>query len=312
MTNHPNSPGLFPNLVSLLIFVFIIGGVFFGFIKFYPKLAVQFYQEYTGEQIAIEDPTTDPGVPTPPDISTELAPFVRGVLSGIKTAQVASRREGGALDVNKTQGYLHGLRTALITSRNWYDLDRQLFRSQGLPLGVQVAVNSSKSVQERNTLEYQIKLIAKIEQALGVNLEDLLDSTSDRERALTNYLDGLNVLAEESRVEVGNMTRIITEYQAIMDQNLAISQQASGAFVTDTDNFITDNLDANFNQFLEARRMADEARIRVTSTQRILSRLQPLSNRLPDVIQAIEANFDALAAGIKVSPQQGVNLPLFQ
>ncbi|MDF2378693.1 MAG: hypothetical protein P1V18_00520 [Candidatus Gracilibacteria bacterium] len=292
----------------MIFFLFILGGVFFGVVKFYPQLAMHYYEEFTNEEMTTNTPST----PAVADVPTELAPFVRGVLSGIKTAQLASRRESGALDVNKTQGYLQGMRTALITSRNWYDLDRQLFRAQGLPLGIRVAVETSKPVQERSTLEYQIKLIDTIQKALSVNLEDLLDGNTDRARALTSYLNGLKNLSEESRVEIENMTRIVAEYQAVVDQNLALSTQASGAFVTDTDNFITDNLDANFSQFLEARQRADEARIRVTSTQRILSRLQPLSSRLPDVISAIEANYDALASGIKVSPQQGVNLPIFQ
>jgi len=320
--------GFFPNLLSVLLFAAIMVGMFFGFTKFYPELAIRYVRQDMNQRESREsgvwsresgDRSLESGggrmegsSSDGTKVEEQIAPFVRGIIVGVQTAQLVSMRESSPLNISQVRGWLNGLRTAILTSRSWYNLDRQLFRSRGLIIGVQAAIDTSKPTLERATLEYQVKLIQRIQVALETNLDDLLANTSDRRVALTDFLSQLNRLAEEAAVEVSNMQRVVDEYQALMDQQLAEAAQFSDAFTEETSSFLTENIDSNISQFLSARRAADEARVRVSSTRQVLARLSPLAARLPVVIQAIQANFEALAAGIRVSPTSEVNLPLFQ
>lgn len=292
--------GFFPNFASLLIFVLIMAGMFFGFTKVYPELALEYLKN--------RDP--DPPVST---TAEDIAPFVRGIISGVQTANLSSIRESGPLNINELKGYQHGVRTALLSSKNWYNLDRQLFRVRGIELGMLNGLQTSRVNQQRATLGFQVKLIQQIQTALNVNLEELLDENDDsREQVLQNYVANLKKLSNEANLEVENMTRIVDEYQAAFETANQTSEQFSDSFVSETSEFVTDNIDANLNQYLEARKDAETAQVRIKSTSEILNRLAPLAQRLPQVISAIEANQEALSAGIKITPTPGVNLPLIE
>ncbi|MDP2691019.1 MAG: hypothetical protein Q8O95_01275 [bacterium] len=297
MSSPRPHPGFFPNLISVLIFCGIMIGMFFGLTRFYPQLAMRYVQQ-NGDTTFVVD----------------RSPLVRGIVSGVETAQISSRVDAGEpLNINQISGYRQGILASGITSKNWYNLDRQLFRVQGLELGVINAIQTSKTEQERATLSYQVKLIQQIQTALGVNLEDLLQSNPDnRRQALQNYLTNLRQLAQEGGVEIENMQRIIDEAQTEYQLNVDTAEQFSGAFTSETDNFQTGNIDTNLNLYLDARKKAEESRVVINSTQEILNRLTPLVQRANQIIPAIEANFEALEAGIKVTPTPGVNLPVFE
>lgn len=297
---HHQPAGFFPHLLSVVVFAAIMVGMFFVFTSLYPQL-VQRLQS--------------PPVVTPvSNTSEDLAPFVRGIISGIKVANLfVGQLETQPIDITLVKGYQQGIKTALLASKDWYDLDRQLFRSRGIALGVQAAADTSKPTLERATLEYQVKLIQQLQNALATNLEDLLGAnSSNRRQVLQNYLDGLKKLLSEATVELANMERVIQESQAQLEQNTQTAQQYSENFTTDTTEFRTENIDRNLDLFVQSQKLADEARVVVNSTGQIYNRLKPLADRMPVVIAAIEANFEALAAGIKVAPVQGVNLPIIQ
>lgn len=290
--------GFFPNLISVVVFVVIMAGMFFGFTRYYPELAQRYYERIN---------TTPPPNTTVQDIAV----FVRGTVSGVKTAEIVSKRQTAALDISSISGYKSGITTALLTSKNWYNLDRQLFRVRGIEIGMITALQMSKTTQARATLSYQVKLIQQLQTALSTNLEDLLQSNNEsRERVLSNYLENLKTLSREANIEVENMTRTVEEAQGLYEQAISTSEQFSDSFVSDTSEFITDTIDTNLDLYLQARKQAEEQRVRVQSTGEILARLRPLAARVPQIIEAIEANFEALASGIKITPTPGVNLPL--
>lgn len=295
--------GFFPNLFSLAIFLSIMVGLFFTLTTVYPRFVVeQFLKQKGAELTALQSP------------SDALAPFVRGILSGIAGATKTAVPEQKSLNLAAIHGFGSGIQSAILTSKNWYDLDRQLFKSKALSEGMLAAYFTSKTVQERSTLSYQVKLIGKIQQALAVDLKELLDrSAGNRSAVLTNYLQGQKDLASEARIEIANMERVVNEAQAIVDLETATAATvgdtiAGGATAQDAQGVLDQNLD----QYLSSRKRADEARVRANTTGQFLNQLRQLSDQLNRVIQAVEANFDALASGIKISPQQGVNLPIFK
>lgn len=294
---QPSHPGFFPNLFSVLMFAIIMVGMFLGFTRVYPQLVKQWRQ-----------PAITASTNTIPE---QIAPFVRGIISGVKTGAISSQRDNTPLNISLVKGYRQGVKTALLTSYDWYNLDRQLFHSRGIAIGVGIAIDTSKSTADRGTLAYEVKLIQQIQAALDTDIEALLSSNPDsRKRVITNYLEGLKKLSSEATNEIINMQRVIDEAQGIVDENTSLSQQFSDNFSSDTAQFQTENIDVNLDQFVKARQKAEEARVRVTSTTQILKQLSPLSSRLITVIGAVEANQEALAAGIKVAPVKGVNLPI--
>lgn len=275
-------------------------GMFFGFTRLYPQWVTTFRKE-----IVLPQPQVS--------FSEELAPFVRGILSGIESATVSSIRITEPLQINMVSGYKNGIKSALLASKNWYNLDRQLFRVRGIAAGVMTSLDTSKTTIERATLAYQIKLIQQIQAALATNLEELLSSNQENRRSvLEDYVSGLKKLASEGAIEVENMQRSIDEATLEFGRSNDLAKQFSENFTAETKEFVTENIDLNLEQFLKAQKKAEESRVAITSTSQIFKRLKPFADRLPTVISAIEANFEALAAGIKVAPTKGVNLPIIK
>lgn len=291
-------PGFFPHFLSLVLFLVILVGVFFSFTRLYPLIIS-----------SLKSPSIQPQKTTTED----LAPFIRGILSGQKTSSLASSYENKPLSINRIEGYQHGIAAALLASRNWYDLDRQLFRIEGIELGFQVALDSSKDFLERSTLAYQITLLQKIEAALQVNLEEMLSlNQENRRRVLENYFQGLQNLHSEALIESSNLERVIAEANSELQAAEESAIQHGDTFLSDTKNFVTENIDQNLGLLLEARKNADEARVRILGPSQVFARLTPLIKRLDLLITAIQANFEALATGIKVAPTPGVNLPIYK
>ena len=298
----PQSPGFFPNMVSVVIFAVIMMGMFFGATRFYPELAQRYFLEKNGQN----------GQQTVEKKAESIAPFVRGTMVGIKTAQLSSVRSTEPININQIEGYQKGIKTAVLTSKNWYNLDRQLFRVQGMPLGVNLALATSKTTQARSTLEYQIKLTQQLQAALSTDLDDLLSANADsRQKTLDNYLNGLKKMASEAEVEVNNMERILTEAQAAIKANEDIASQYSESFNVSTE-FDVGSVDRNMGAYLEARKKIEESKVRGKTINDVYKQLKPLSERSKTVISAIQNNYEALATGIKVSPTQGVNLPIIK
>ena len=135
-----HSIGFFPNMISLGVFVLIMVGLFVGVTRFYPELALRYYDKFQ----------PDPG-PSVDQIAAEIAPFVRGSISGVEAANNASIRQQGPINISALNGYQAGIRTALLASNNWYNIDRQLFRIRGIEYGVQNALQLSTTTSGAET-----------------------------------------------------------------------------------------------------------------------------------------------------------------
>jgi hypothetical protein len=294
---NQQNPGFFPNLFSVGVFTFILAGMFLGFTSLYPQLI---------ERYQLAEPTVTSPVQTP---SEELAPFVRGITSGIAASQMASTKSNQPLNVSQLRGFESGIKSALIASKNWFNLDQQLFRVRGIALGVASAEESSKTERQRGTQAYQIRLIQQISAALSVNLEELLASNPDtREAVLRNYLNNLKQLAGEAAIEIASMQRIIAEATTEAETQTGIAQQYDEDFLYNLEPTDDQGLEA----YLRARNQIDQSSITIRSTGQLLNQLGPLNIRLNQLITAIEANFQALSTGTRVAPIPGVNLPIFQ
>lgn len=289
MTHSHQNPGFFPNLVSVVFFIAIMVGLFFAFTTVYPSYIARFQAE--------KEPSPNS------DVSTDIAPFVRGILSGQNSARIMAKVSSEPLNALNLIGFQHGIEAALITAKDWYDLDRQLFKIRGISTGVSVALQESKAVSGRSTLEYQIKLTDDIQTALSVNLDDVLSANPEkRQQVLEEHLKSLKRLSFEAQIELGNTQRVIDEMTAIIEENTALSDQFGE----------NGSIQKNLKPFLEARTKVEEAKIRLNTTGQVLKKLQALSNSLTQLITGIENNSEALSKGVKIAPVPGANLPLFK
>jgi len=297
MSSSPNPSGFFPNLLSVGVFLFIMGGLFMGFTRIYPDLMQKYLNDHP------------PQVSQGPSTSEEIAPFVRGIISGYTASRITSIRRNDPLNVTQIKGFQDGIKTALLASKNWYNIDRQLFSTRGIALGVTAAVESSKTERQRGTPAYQVRLTQQIEAALSINLEELLSANSDRrEQVLRDYLNNLKKLAGEAAIEVANLQRVIEEATTVAQTQTGIAEEYDESFIYN----LEPGDDKNIETYLRARNQLDQASVTIRSAGQTLNRLGPLNIRLNQLITAIEANFQALAGGIRVAPSQGVNLPIFQ
>src|SRR5690606_34415497 len=120
--------------------------------------------------------------------------------------------------------------------------------------------------------------------------------------------NNLKQLAGEAAIEIANLQRVIAEATAQVETQTGIAQQYDEDFLYNLEP--TD--DRSIEAYLRSRNQIDQSTITIRSSGQLLNQLGPLHNRLNQVITSIEANFQALAAGIRVAPTQGVNLPIFQ
>lgn len=284
--DHPH-PGFFPNLISVFFFIAIMAGLFFGFTKLYPVYIDRFQTAQREKQK--ESP-----------VSKEIAPFVRGILAGKDTSIDTANASDEAFDRGNIKGYELGITGALFTGKDWFDLDRQLFRIKGIADGTSAGLDMAKSFPERSTFQYQLRLTEEIQLAINTNLEDLLGANaSNRENVLSNFLSGLKKLNAEASVEIINLERRTQESRIVMEENTALSEQYKDDLQT-------------LEPYLEARKKAEEARIGVSRTGKVLSRLRSLQTALNRLIQGIENNYEALSKGVKVTPIKGLSLPILK
>src|SRR5690606_13001424 len=137
----------------------------------------------------------------------------------------------------------------------------------------------------------------QISAALSVNIDELLTSNSDnREAVLRNYLNNLKQLAGEAAIEIANLQRVIAEATAQVETQTGIAQQYDEDFLYNLEP--TD--DRSIEAYLRSRNQIDQSTITIRSSGQLLNQLGPLNNRLNQLITSIEANFQALAAGIRV------------
>lgn len=285
------SPGFFPNLLSVVVFAFIMIGMFFGFTRLYPLLVQDLFDRNRDDTPIVQQ-----------DPSLELAPFVRGILAGVETASEVMTPSNDALDISKVKGFQHGVKTSLIASQNWYDLDRQLFRVAGMPLGVKASVEISKSGTNRYSSAFQLDLIQRLQTAVSVNIDELLSLNSDsREATLQDYLRNLKKLRELASEEGKQLQNLITE----ADTDIAESREIANSFEGGPNT-------AQIEQYLQAVDRFERARINKTRYQEILNQIIPPFQQVERRISAIEANFEALSKGVKVNPTDGGQVPIFQ
>lgn len=297
-SNSPQTPGFFPNVFSVFLFTIILGGMVLGLSRIYPLLISKFQA----------DNVKPPELVEVSDIPEKIAPFIRGVISGIDVSRIVSSPSDEPLNANEIKGFEGGIQAALLAAKNWYNLDRQLFRIKGIAAGVTASVESSKTEKQRGTQTYQIKLIQQIETALQINIGELLAANVEsRERVLRDYLDGLKKLSGEAAIELGTTERIISEARSLFDTQTGIVKEYDESFLYNLEP--TD--DKNLETYMRARNQLDQSSVVIRSTGQILNRLAPLTIRLNQVIAAVEANFQALSTGTRVVPTPGVDLPIF-
>ncbi|GEM_PF-6674276 len=299
MNKELNHNGFFPNLLSVMVFTLIMTGLFFLFTLLYPSFVRTVFAPKKPENIQT--------------IVADLAPFIRGIVLGIESSQRSAFPDTTLLNVNQVKGYEKGITAAVLTGKNWYDLDRQLFRIRGIGVGIQTAEYMSKQNPAQGTLQLQVALTQAIQNALLVNVDDLLSAnTTHRESTLINFLAGLRNLSAQASIEVANLARVVSEQTSMLDDNQKIANDLSDALSTDAAGLNISNVDRNLNLSLEARKKAEAAKLMVLTSQQVLGKLAPTAASLNVLIDALAQNQEALIRGVKVKLVPGVNLPLLR
>ncbi len=299
MKKELNHHGFFPNLLSVVVFTFIMAGLFLLFTMVYPNILRTMLKPKQPENIQT--------------VIADLAPFIRGIVSGVEGSRRTAFLETRDLLVNQIHGYQAGMTAAVLAGKNWYDLDRQLFRIRGIDAGLRTAEFMSKQNPHQGTLQRRVELVAAIQNALLTNVDDLLTvNNAHRDTTLSNFIAGLRNLSSQASIEIVNLQRVVAEQSVILDDNQKLANDLSDTLSSDTVGLNVSNVDRNLNLSLEANKKAQAARLTILTGQQVLAKLAPATTNLNALIDALSQNQEALIKGVRVKLVPGINLPILK
>jgi hypothetical protein len=299
-------PRFFANLLSVVVFLVILGGLFLLTAKVYTPLIVEYKNTKIREKIESAQSRKEDS------IVTDIAPFVRGILSGVKSGASFSTQKEKAIHINKVQGYQKGIKTAVLTSLDWYDLDRELFQSQGLMSGITASVQLSRSGQNQFQSNSPVILLEKIQNALSRDISEILENSPSRKLVLDSYIQELLVLDDEAKSEISFLSGELNSLQDELQAANGMRNEVQQRIERDKKQLVSENIKGNIKALQEASNESLALQIKLNSLSEIRSRLVEIAPKIRPLIIALQKNYEALKQDIKVAPVKGVNLPIFK
>jgi hypothetical protein len=304
--HHQQSPRFFANLTSVVFFVLILSGIFLLVAKIYAPYIIELKeaersqkrQQLLSQQDTVQQDT--------------LAPYVRGITSGVQTAVLINQKKEEALHINRINGYFNGIKVAVLTSLNWHDLDRELFQSNGLMSGFTTSLSSSRQEYEQSPGGYSAVIIDKMKIALSRNIEEMLANSPDRRSTLNTYIRELQILQDESTAEITFLTSDIQDSTSRLAEAKSLQREAVQQVETDTNNYDLKSIGGDTSNLQQANSEATRLQTRINIFIKMRTELINLNSKIPPLLAALQKNYEALAQDIRVAPVQGVKIPIYQ
>ncbi len=161
-----------------------------------------------------------------------------------------------------------------------------------------------------STLKKDAQLLSKIYNTLQVDLFAYLNQSNSRATSLENYLKLLERLQSEAITRSADLESQInfltTNFEA---QELAISSSEE-QFFQNLDLFNAENADQELAEFINLSQMQTEVRAKIGAYQGLKDYYDYFLPRLDTHIRTIQANRDALIAGVRVVEIENMTLDL--
>ena len=167
-----------------------------------------------------------------------------------------------------------------------------------------------KTVEITGVLANDTKLLAAMDNALTVDLFLYLNQSADRATTLDNYVSLLTLLlnkADERTLELQSTINFLKANVASQESEI---RQSESAFFEHLKIFNGPNAEQELANFTGLGQSQVEVKGKMGAYQSLQNYYKFFSPKLESLIRAINANRDALIAGVKVTEIQNMTLPL--
>jgi hypothetical protein len=167
-----------------------------------------------------------------------------------------------------------------------------------------------KTVDINSTLDMDTKLLSSIKNALSVDLFEYLNQSNSRADTLESYLNLLKNLKARSDQRITDLQYKIDFLNANYKGQQTVANQSEQAFFDNLKIFDGPNAEDELAKFIGLQGSQTEIKAKSGAYDSLKRYYQFFSPKLDNLIRSIDANRDALIAGVKVVEIQNMTLPL--
>ena len=167
-----------------------------------------------------------------------------------------------------------------------------------------------RAIDISSSIQSDAKLLSQIKNTLDTKLSSYLNQSASRADSLDGYvrlLKELEELARSRSLELQSQINFLNANFQAQEDSIEISEEA---FFNNLDAFDGQNADQQLNEFIVLGQQQTEVRAKIGAYEGIKRYYDFFLPNLDRRIRAIEANRDALIAGVTVTEIEGMTLEL--
>jgi len=230
---------------------------------------------------------------------------------GAKSAELLGHEPGRTPHVIYGQNASKGVQaaTAIATGQPFTRFPQQ--EARGLSKSVLATVYlGEKTIDINSTLQRDTQLLGKINNALSVDLFEYLNQSTNRADGLESYLRLLRALSDKTKervIELGSKVAFLDASSQAEATQIQFSQET---FYSHLKIFNGPDAEEELGKFLGLQQQNVEDKAKKGAYTGLRDYYLFFQPRLENLITALQANRDALIAGVKVTEIQNMTLPL--
>ncbi len=169
---------------------------------------------------------------------------------------------------------------------------------------------AEKTVAIDDVLTLDTRILSQINNALSVDVFQYLDQSANRSDQLKGYLNLLTTLQKEASKRANDLNAkiiFLKNNASAQEQQIRFSEEQ---FFNQLEAFNGPNAKQDLEAFIGLQTEQNEIKAKLGAYQGLLGYYEFFLPRLETMIIIINANWDALIAGVKVTEIQNMTLPL--
>lgn len=167
-----------------------------------------------------------------------------------------------------------------------------------------------KTVDTDGAFAQDFKMLKSLNNALSVDVFQYLNQAQNRSDALDEYLHLLEALQSQSQKRIAEIQGTLRFLQSDFANQETGLERSEADFFNNLQNFNAPNAEQQLNEFIGLQAAQSETRAKIGAYVSIRDYYNFFLPRLNNLVVAIQANRDALIAGVKVVEIQNMTLPL--
>ncbi|MFH0821046.1 MAG: hypothetical protein V1908_04700 [Candidatus Peregrinibacteria bacterium] len=232
-----------------------------------------------------------------------------GSLEGVKGTWLFGHRP--KVELAQVQGIVQSIKTTTDLSTGQFLTTFPLAKADGSSKSVLATYYlGEKTDTLTSTLQNDAKLLGQMNNALSVDLFAYLNQSPSRADALQGYLNLLKALQQKTNLRISQLGSVVTFLFGNSQAQETQIQASEQKFFEQLSLMNGPNAEEELSKFVGLQSDQTEIRAKLGAYQSLKNYYLFFAPKLDNLIQAIEANRDALIAGVKVTEIQNITLPL--